>query len=177
MTPAELARFHAGDEAFFRELVERHGPRLFGIVRRYAREPDQAADLLQEVWVRIYRKRTHFRGTGSFLGWAAVLARNVCLNAVGATARRPEMLPLSGEMDFGADAGAESGPAMEDEGVNEALLALSPRQRDVVVSRVVEGMSVREVAARLGCAEGTVKATLHQALARMRTVLQGARDE
>lgn len=171
MTPAELARFHAGDDAVFRALIERHNARLYGLVRRYARDDDHAADLLQEVWVRIYRKRTRYAG-GSFLAWSATLARHLCLNAVGA--RRAEPVPLDDAVTLGV-AGADVPTDVPDtHGLTDALFTLSERQREVVIAHVVEGESVREVAARLGCAEGTVKATLHQALARLRKTLSGS---
>jgi RNA polymerase sigma-70 factor, ECF subfamily len=173
MNEGELARFHAGDALLFRDLYTRHAPVLYGLVRGYARDGDEASDLLQEVWVRIFRKRARFEGRGSFLAWALVLARRVCISRVTTVAARRMEVGMDALDEIAGAAPPESGTEQTRGLLREALFSLSDRQREVVVSRLVEGLNTREVAERLGCAEGTVKATLHQALARLRTLLSG----
>ena len=77
-TGFDRERFHAGDQALFRDLVRETSPRMLRVIRGYARDEDHAADLLQLCWIRIYRKRARFSGNGSFLGWALTVCRNVC---------------------------------------------------------------------------------------------------
>ena len=126
-----------------------------------------ANDLLQEVWLLAYRKRESFEGRGSFLGWLLMVARTVGMGAVRRRQRegiREELRELAAESD--PDAG------MLHETVLNAVLALPERQRDVVLLRLVEGMSTAETARLLECAEGTVKATLHQATLKLQQLFK-----
>ncbi len=169
MSPEELARFRAGERDLFRRLVDTHSPRLLGVCRGFADDLDEAHDLVQETWVRVYAKRRTYRG-GSFPAWLFAVCRRVCLSAARQHARRgvPEraLERVADPMSTGA---AERAAVRHDvrAAVTRALFGLPDRQRAVVVYRMIEGLSTRETAARMGCAEGTVKATLHQALARL----------
>ena len=176
----DLARFRQGDEDLFRELVEQHSPRLLSIARSFAADLDEAHDLVQETWVRAYRKRERYEGRGSLLGWLCAICRNVCLSAGRrGTARR--LVSSNGEdgsqpsLELALPAGREPDRVSERAALRQAvvlaLLELSDRQRDVVIYRLLEGRSTRETATALGVAEGTVKATLHHALARLEPYL------
>lgn len=165
--PFDLQRFHAGDEGLFTELVRTHSPRLLPQLRRYAGVDADAHDLLQETWLRAYAKRRSFEGRGSFIGWLLVVARNVGAAAVRRRVRRPvtEELP-----DLAAPHDQESITLRDS--LRDAVLALPERQREVVLLRLVEGLSTTETARLLGCAEGTVKATLHHATRKLRELLR-----
>ncbi|HUF27861.1 MAG TPA: RNA polymerase sigma factor [Gemmatimonadaceae bacterium] len=163
----DLERFHAGDEALFAELVRIHSPRLLPPLRRYAGVDADAHDLLQETWLRVYASRRTFEGRGSFLGWLFVVARSVGAAAVRKRMRRPTSDELS---DVAVHDDPDAGPLRDS--LREAVLALPERQREVVLLRLVEGMSTAETARLLGCAEGTVKATLHHATRRLRELLK-----
>ncbi len=162
----ELRRFRAGDEALYRRLVAGHSPRLLALARSFARDMDEAHDLLQETWQRIYRKRDRFDGSGTWMGWFYAVCRNVCL--ARSRHRRPEE-----RLDEQTAGPARANPATDAErlelrrSIYTAVMELPPRERDVVVLRLVEGRSTRETASELGCAEGTVKAALHHALRKL----------
>lgn len=163
----DLDRFHAGDEALFAELVAAHSRRIWPQLRRYAQTEAEARDLLQDVWARAYAKRQTFDGRGSFIGWLMTVARTVGLVAAKKRGREPAIAELSDVPD----------PAASRDGLllatlRDAVLALPERQRDVVMLRLVEGLSTTETARRLECAEGTVKATLHQATRKLRESLK-----
>lgn len=165
MTVIDLARFHAGDEALFEDLVRTYSPVLIPHLRRYAGADTDVEDLLQELWLRAYRKRTTYAGSGSFLGWLLTVGRTVGMAVVGRR-HKPESIPALESERSGA---LESLSLRET--LTDAVLALPDRQRDVVLMRLAEGLTTRETAAQLHCAEGTVKATLHQALIKLRTLL------
>lgn len=154
----DLDRFHAGDEVLFEELVRIYSPRLLPHLRGYAGRNADAHDLLQEVWLRAYRKRETFDGRGSFFGWLLMVSRTVGI----AAARKDKPGRMTEELP---EIPIESDPAtgLLRHALRNAVLALPERQRDVVLLRVVEGMSTAETARLLQCAQGTVKATLHQA--------------
>ena len=163
----DLNRFHAGDEALFAELVAEYSPRLLSYLRRYAGPDADAVDLLQEVWLRAFTKRHGFDGRGSLLGWLLTVARTVGITAVRRRANQPSVEDLRN-----AAAPHDIEPSVSREALQEAVLALPARQRDVVLLRLVEGLSTAETARRLQCAEGTVKATLHHATRDLRASLK-----
>jgi RNA polymerase sigma-70 factor (ECF subfamily) len=159
----DLERFHAGDDSLFAELVAVHSPRLLRHLQQYSGPGVDARDLLQEVWLRAFHKRHTFEGRGAFIGWLLAVGRTVGLAAIRKRTREPATETI-------ADVAAPA--ASDPEGLREAVLALPERQRDVLLLRLVEGLSVAETARRMHCAEGTVKASLHQATQKLRAHLK-----
>lgn len=173
-----LARFHAGEEKLFEALVDQHTPRLLLVARAFSSHEEEARDLVQETWVRAYRKRRSYRSAGSLFGWLAAVCRSIALNRLRAAGRRPaDRLDDHASAAVAASggpgvAGAEIDAEAVRRNLHRALLELGERRRQVVLLRLVEGRTTAETAERLGIAEGTVKATLHQALAALRAQLQ-----
>ena len=163
----ELERFHAGDHAYFAELVAAYSPRLVPYVRRYATGDADVGDLLQDLWLRAFAKRHTFDGRGSLLGWLLMVARTVGMTAVRKRAREPDLDDLHDTI-----AHEDTSDVLSHDALRDAVLDLSERQRDVVLLRLVEGLSTAETARRLQCAEGTVKATLYQATRNLRAALK-----
>ena len=162
--------FRAGDDATFRALVRDESGRLLAIARRYAADPDEADDLLQQSWLAIWRSREQYDGRGSLTGWMMTICRNTCLAHVRSRNVRPRNVPAP---DVSA---APGGPPVDlAAAIDDAIAGLPPRERDVVVLRLLEGCSTRETARRLDCAEGTVKATLHHATRKLRDILRNHR--
>lgn len=174
LDPDDLPAFYAGDHPLFRRLVEAHTPRLLAFVRPFADGEDDAEDLVQETWQLVYRKRETFRGTGTLLGWIYSIARNVCLGRRRRVVAHSAALP-----DPALHLGAGAAPPerlVEDaefrRDLNTAIMRLPDRERDVIILRLVEQRSTRETATALDCAEGTVKAALHHAVAKLQTSIK-----
>ena len=173
--PFDLERFHAGDELLFTNLVRLYSPRLLPYLRRYAGGNTDANDLLQEVWLRAYRKRETFLARGSFFGWMLTVSRTVGMAALNkrrrnrVTERLPE-IPVADDPDKGLSGDRLSG--LLNDAVREVILALPERQREVVMLRLIVGLSTAETAKLLRCAEGTVKATLHQVTRKLQDLLR-----
>jgi RNA polymerase sigma-70 factor (ECF subfamily) len=152
-------------------------------VRSWAEGPDEEDDLVQDIWQRVIEKRTGFRGTGSFQGWLFQIARSVCADHARSRASmraKHDKLAVEAHRDPAAEppAGPPAGPPLDHladrathERARHAVQALPERQREVVTLRVLGELSTRETAHAMGCAEGTVKASLSQALASLRTKL------
>jgi RNA polymerase sigma-70 factor, ECF subfamily len=175
VTETELARFRAGEERLFEQIVREHSPRMLGVIRRLTSDPDEAADALQDAWLRAYARRGEFQGSGSLLGWLLTISRSVAVDRQRRARVGPEHRATRLEGDEhvpGMPFAAPGEAASEDEDARrramEAVLELPAQQREVVLHRLVEGRSTRETASALGCAEGTVKATLFQALRSLR---------
>ena len=163
-------RFRAGDPALFRHLVRETSPRMLRVIRGYARDDDHAADLLQVCWIRIYRKRVRFSGTGSFLGWALTVCRNVCRTEV--RKRRPgPLVRLDDRRDL---PDRTPGPAEQLKrqeraaALYAALERLRVRERDAILLRIIEGRSTAEVARMLAVKEVSVRSLIHRGLKKLR---------
>lgn len=167
--PLDLARFHAGDEGLFTALVREYSPRLRPYLRRFAAPDIDAHDLLQEVWLLAFRKRHTFEGRGSLLGWLLMVSRTVGM----AAARKRRREPVTEELhDIDLAVAGNQETVLSGDLWRNAVLALPERQRDVLLLRLVEGLSTAETAQVLQCAEGTVKATLHQATRKLQSLLK-----
>lgn len=182
MRGEELARFHRGDEGLFRELVDTHSPRLLVVARSFATQTQEAQDLVQETWLRAWARRSTYSGRGPILSWLYSVCRSVCLSKVrvakgligvgathdGSVRRDPAGLADLAAAELGSGEAelpdAASARVEMSRAVRQALMELPERQRAVVICRILEGRSTRETAEVLGCAEGTVKASLHHAL-------------
>lgn len=170
---------HSDPRPLLQALAAHHSDLLLTFIGKFTAEPDEAHDLLQDVWLQVLRKGSSYAGRGSFLGWVLSVARNTCLSALRRPARRNACQPAALS---GIDASAWGNP---DKQTPETLLVqkelrgdlykaiqnLAPRQRAVVVLRLVEGASTRETAAELGCSPGTVKGTLFRAKRQLRREL------
>ncbi|HUF49883.1 MAG TPA: RNA polymerase sigma factor [Longimicrobiales bacterium] len=165
----DLDRFHAGDEALFTRLVRDCSPRLRPYLHRYTRTEADMQDLLQDVWLRAYRKRRTFVGRGSLFGWLLTIVRTVGMAAAG----QHERDAVTEELRDTASAVDPDAGLLRD-ALRAAVVALPDRQRDVVLLRLVDGLSTAETARLLQCAEGTVKATLHQATRKLQELLKEA---
>jgi RNA polymerase sigma-70 factor, ECF subfamily len=127
-------------------------------------DPDSARDATQESALRLLRDLPRFRGDSAFRTWAIGIAINVAREM-----RRKRVREDSGrEAENSAD--ARDGIEREEErvAVKEALAGLSERQREAVLLRFFEDLSVAETAAAMKCSPGTVKATVFQALRSMK---------
>jgi RNA polymerase sigma-70 factor, ECF subfamily len=171
MRGEELERFHAGDADLFRSLIEHESPRLLGYAMRLTRGSVAAHELVHDTWVRAFEKRRTYTGDGLLLGWLLAICRSLHFAEHRRRKRFDErILPqFARERQDEVSDGSERLALQRS--LADAIGRLPHQQRDVVLCRVVEDLSVRETARRLGIAEGTVKAALHQALRKLRTLL------
>jgi RNA polymerase sigma-70 factor, ECF subfamily len=137
------------------------------LIRAFARDPDDAEDLLQLTWMRAYEKRATYAG-GSLLSWLYTVCRSVCITRYRTARHRQDLLELMVN-EPNRMVVVDDGPDVD--GIVEAIADLPERQRDAITYRLVEGHSTRETAELMGCAEGTVKALLHHAVQNIRTTM------
>ncbi len=163
MTPAAssdadlIAAHAAGDPHAFAELVRRHRDRMWAVALRTLRDPEEAADALQDAFISAFRAAASFRAESQVTTWLHRIVVNACLDRLRRRQARPTVpLPETGPGEPAAD-----GDAMADREtrlvVGEALAALPEEQRVPIVLVDVEGYSVADTARMLGIAEGTVK--------------------
>ena len=168
---AELLRRHvAGDPDAFATLVGRHRDRLWGVALRVMRNPEDAADALQDAYLSAFRHAGSFRGESQVTTWLHRVVVNACLDRlrrmrVRAADRLPEDLDRSTVLAAPPSDPVEERQLRDD--VEAALAQLNPDQRAALVLVDMQGYSVEEAAAILRCAPGTVKSRCARGRARL----------
>jgi RNA polymerase sigma-70 factor (ECF subfamily) len=183
-----LARTGLGDRAAFATLYERTSPHLFTVVLRIQRDRAQAEDILQEVYVNVWRAARSFDAAHSQpLTWLTAIARNRAIDSLRRVQTRPQVhsglgdLADDGEDDV-YDTVADPGPgplellsaASETRALERCMQALSSLQRQSLALAFFQGLSHAEVAEQLRQPLGSVKSWVRRALLALKDCLQGA---
>ena len=158
-----------GDESALRAIWTQHAPRIDALVRRLVGDPDQAADVAQEVWIQIFRALPTYRGDSQFSTWAHRIAVNRTLNALRSLRRIGKM-----ETEIEEDTAMvehDGDRSLLAQTIDEAVQKLSPGRGTVFVLHDVEGYTHEEIAAELGITSGGSKSQLFKARAKLRRLL------
>lgn len=164
---ALVARLRAGDEQAMADLYERYSSIVYGVALRVLRDTTAAEDVLQEVFLQLWRNPQAFNADrGRLAPWLAVIARN---RAIDALRKRPpeediDELPISTGVDL-EDAASRR---LAVEKVRGVLAALPQEQRNSLEMAFFEGMTHTEIAAKTGEPLGTVKTRIRSALLAVR---------
>jgi len=181
---ARLLRRHVdGDTDAFGELVQRHSDRLWAVALRTLRDPEEAADALQDAFVNAFRRAGQFRGDSLVTSWLHRIVVNACLDRRRRDTSRPSDATdfESGEPPPGTRAdhplsGTAPDPSVQVSlhlDLRRALDTLPDDQRIPLLLVDLEGYSVSEVAELLGLPTGTVKSRCARARTRLVPLLQG----
>ncbi len=165
-----------GDALAWETLVRRFQARIYGLARHYVRDPEEARDLAQDIFVRIYRKLGGFQGGDAFVPWMLRVARNCCIDRIRRLEARPPAhdVPADEARDLVArDPTPESaGDASERRRMIErALAALGHDHREVLILKEIQGLRVEEISSMLGVPSGTVKSRAARARAELARVI------
>ena len=171
---ADMARLAGGQDAALNDLMERHATPMFHFLCRMLGNEDDANDLAQETFVRVFQNRTRFRPDAKFSTWLFTIAANLARNQLRSRRRRPHV-SLDAESDATAqtlgDTLASDQPApgdglLADEraaAVRAALAKLTEEMRDTILLVEFEDKSVAETAAILDVPHKTIESRLHRA--------------
>jgi len=168
-TDLTVARAIQGDERALHSLWVQHAPHIDAVVRRLVGDPDQAADIAQDVWIQIFRALPTYRGDSQFGTWAHRIAVNRTLNALRKVRRIAKV-----ETDIEENSASiepESERALIAASIEDAAAKLSPGARTVFLLHDVEGYTHEEIAAELGITPGGSKSQLFKARAKLRRLL------
>lgn len=162
----ELVReFKGGNPDAYDSIVRRFQDRVFRLACVWLYDKQAAADVTQEVFVRGYRGLRSFRFRAAPFTWMYRTTKNVCHEYN----RVRQMEPLDDEPQGPGSAPEQEVSEYESaRRVRRLVRALPERQREVVVLRIFEDLSVKETAQSMGCSEGTVKALLHKATEKLK---------
>lgn len=176
--PAALLLRQAGrgDQVAFAELFDLLSPMVHGVVLKVVRDPAQAEEVSQEVFVELWRLAARFDGSkGSARSWAATLAHRRAIDRVRseqASRDRVEREAAKALPEHDVVV-AEVESSLDQARVRRALARLSDLQREAVELAYFGGHTYREVAVLLGASEGTVKSRIRDGLIRLRDELGG----
>ncbi|HEY2945830.1 MAG TPA: sigma-70 family RNA polymerase sigma factor [Vicinamibacteria bacterium] len=179
-----IGRLARGDREALAPLMERHHRRLYRLALSYLRDPDEALDALQEIFVKAYQNAARWDGGSDVGPWLTRIAVNHSIDRYRRGRRR-----LAAETPLDAEQGDRDARLTTDDPSPErrvlgrevgeriafALRSLPERQRAVFVLRHYDEMPLEDIARVLDMSLGTVKSSLHRAVHRMRERLEGLR--
>jgi RNA polymerase sigma-70 factor (ECF subfamily) len=180
-----VSRAQEGEASAFEELVHRYDKRVLSIAMSFTNNPDDAQDIYQDVFLRIYRALHGFRFQSEFSTWLYRIAMNACLSHKSRSAGRAHAeLDAAAERKF-EDSGegristprpvsperAAQNAEIRDY-VNSAVDTLAPRERLAFTLKHFEGYKIREIAEMMECGEGTAKRYLFTAVGKLRKKLK-----
>ncbi|MBD3219838.1 sigma-70 family RNA polymerase sigma factor [bacterium] len=175
--PSEEALVDAargGDQRAFEQLYRDHAGRVYGLCLRLVADPTEAEQLTQDAFVQAWRKLDRFDGQSALGTWLHRLTTNLVLDWLRARGRRRQREePLDPVEE--ADRLRQTAPparVIDRLELERAIAALPDGARTVFVLAEVEGYPLKEIAARMGVAEGTVKAQNHRARRLLREALR-----
>lgn len=179
---ALVERHRVGDARAFEEIYRRYDQMVYALALRLCAEPEQAADLTQEVFLRVFQNIHHFRGLSSLKTWIFRIAINHCRRSLGR--RRFHWLSLfeepSGEPGLvgltlaDPQRGPEDLAVASDESrrVTAALARLPLHFREAIILRDLEGLPYEEIAEILGIRIGTVRSRIARGREQLRSLLE-----
>jgi RNA polymerase sigma-70 factor (ECF subfamily) len=160
-----------GDRRMQELLYNTYSPKMYGVCLRYSGNDDDAQDILQEGFVKVFRNLPHFRAEGSFEGWM----RRIFVNTAIEHYRKKVNLQPVGENQESTletnDWSALDRLAVKD--IMQAVQELSPGYRTVFNLYVIEGYTHKDIAQMMGISEGTIKSQLARAKAILQNVITG----
>ncbi len=182
-----VRRCISGDAAAWEEIIHRYSRRIYNICYRFAGSADDAQDLTQEVFIKMYRTLDSYDvERGAFMTWITTVTRNLLVDHFRRTkqeritdsldttfSQHEDAMPLSEQIP-------DRGPAPDSkvqrretrELVHQALQKLSPELREAVILRDLQDMDYREIAAVLNVPQGTVKSRINRGRGELARLLQ-----
>ena len=182
-----VRRCIAGDAVAWEEIVQRYNRRIYNICYRFAGSADDAQDLTQEVFIKMYRTlKTYDVDRGAFMTWVTTITRNLLVDHFrkskqdrmtdsldGAPSEHEDAMPLSERIpDQAAMPDTRAQSQQVGEVVQRALTKLSPDLREAVILRDLHDMDYRDIATVLKVPEGTVKSRINRGRAELARLLQ-----
>jgi len=176
LTDKELVRRCQADTAAFEELVQRYKRAVFAYARTFTGSRQDAEEVTQDVFVKIYRAAHRFDDQYSFTTWLYKITSNTCKNKL--RSRRQPAVSLDDEDSPIVTVSPDTGPLeaysrkIEIDEVRRAIAELPPRYREVLYLRYVENLSYKEIAEVMDLTMGNVEARIFRGKDKVRRILQ-----
>ncbi|WP_224368952.1 RNA polymerase sigma factor [Hyalangium versicolor] len=181
-----VKRVRNGDQRAFKLLVERYQRKVYAVALGMLKDKEEAMDVSQEAFVKVYKYLDHFKGDASFYTWLYRITVNICIDIIrkrsgmgGEAVEFDETVPMDvSEANIGA-LGSRLGTNPQKsalrrelaEKIQEALAAVPEKHRAILLLREVEGMSYEDLSRTLDIPKGTVMSRLFHARAKVQKIL------
>jgi RNA polymerase sigma-70 factor (ECF subfamily) len=164
----------AGSSAAFDELMGRYERLVYKVCYGYTGNQEDSLDVTQNVFIKAYQKLDSFRATGSFKSWLLRITRNEGIDWTRRHAKDKNQEEFIPERGPSCEAPQLSEVARREhrEELMRSVSCLNPKQREAVVLRYFEGMSIKEISSVLGCSEGTTKSHLFRGINKLRDIVE-----
>lgn len=169
-----LSRIALGDERAFRSLYDHYAGKVFAMAYSYLKSPMEAQDAVQEIFLRIWEKKSGLAAVKNTGAWIHVLTRNHLIN----TLQKKIPLVLTGDVQYNNEQPGPQLPSRQldlkelSEMIVEAVSKLPPRQQQVYRMSREQGASLQEIADELGISYNTVREHMSYAIKSIRSFLE-----
>jgi RNA polymerase sigma-70 factor (ECF subfamily) len=180
---ALIQRCLAGDQLAWEDIVRQHRRKVFNIAYKFTGKHDEAEDLTQDIFLKIFKSLHTFDRRANFQTWLVSVSRNLCIDHYRSV--RKERETIDRDVDAGELTPAATTPSayaeLETRGrvalLRQALAELQPTLRSAVMLRDIQELSYQEIADRLQLPEGTVKSRINRGRTELARQIQRLRDE
>ncbi len=169
-----VMRVQGRQEGAFQQLVAQYDRRILYYIHRILGNDADRADVLQEIWIKVYLRINTLRDSEAFRVWLYKIAHDVAVSHLRKSNRRETLGLTDGNVGDVAETSDWNELELLEraELVHEALAKLSLPHREVLTLRFLESLELSEIAEVVGCGIGTVKSRLHYAKSSMRKLLE-----
>lgn len=158
-----IDQFQGGNHLVFEKIYQVISPKMFGVCLRYASDRDEAKDILQESFIKIYHQLNTFRHEGSFEGWAKRIVVNTALAYFRSNTKWKNIALEDIDEVFDIESEDDILSYLSNQDILHLIQELPPSYRLVFNLYVFEGLKHREIAEQLSIGEGTSKSNLADA--------------
>jgi RNA polymerase sigma-70 factor (ECF subfamily) len=172
-----ISRCQQGDQEALKGIFEKYQKKVYRIAYGVVRQREEALDIVQEVFIKLFRSIKNFKGRSQFYTYLYRMTMNTAIDHARKTGKQP-MSSLDEEGSFQPSDEPEKGPERLllqkelEERVKMAMEKLPAEQRAAIIFKDVEGLSYQEIAEAMGCSIGTVMSRLHYGRKRMQELLK-----
>lgn len=178
-----ILKAQKGDAVAFEELIYRYDKMVLRLALKYTADPDDAKDIYQEVFIRVYKNLSGFQFNSEFSTWLFRITTNMCITykrkqnkfnqvAIDADDETSFVSQMSRSEDLSPEVITEKSEF--ENKIHKALESLSPNQKMSFLLKHYEGYKIKEISEMMNCKEGTIKKYLFDAVRKLQLKLAGA---
>ncbi len=180
-----ISRFQSGDENAYIELVNRYKDRLKNFAFYFLKDDEQAEDIVQDTFIKLYQKKHYYRPIGKFSTWIYTITRNLANTELRKRKRRNTIYLSQFRKDKGGyeipAADRSAARSLENEfmlkKIHEAIDKLSDNYKSIIILRDIQGLSYDEISEIVKVPLGTVKSRINRARLQLQLQLQDLKEE
>ncbi len=165
---AILDRCRQGDNLAWEALIKQTQSRVYGLALHYVRNPEEASDLAQEIFIKIYKNLNKVESGSAFIPWVIRLSRNTCIDRLRRIKARPpardQVIDEDLQLTSATPSPEESwGAERHKQLVYQAMGNLSEQNREILLLKEIQQLKLTEIASMLGLPVGTIKSRASRA--------------